>query len=325
MIPSLIVCCSGFSVSKTNLLQQLNAINAKFSQTWSKDCTHMTVERYKLTPKVLCALIENQHVVNLNFWKAYVEAVQRKKELPKPEDYKPPLAETSLDNNTNLIYKPERRTLFKDIIFVFNSAQILKEMKDLLKATGGDSILFENLNLSKEDVLKSSTEYIFIQETSNSQMMQDFQNYIQYMKENGRYSIPVIDIGLAIVYCSRDKHANTRLNKAELLLRKRSQQTERNFSQVKELAPATQTQLLQPPAVNLKEEMIIEESLHIGIIPPIDDSEIQNILPTITSTPCVSGQNKRKEQPMEIVENENVKKIKVEIDEKSTVPFIEPL
>lgn len=291
------MCCSGFSVSKTNLLQQLDFINGKLSQTWTKECTHLTMEKYIFTPKVLCALVEDQCVVSIKFWKEYIAAVKENKVLPKPEDYKPPLTESSLNPNIDLTYKPGRKILFKNKIFVFNNAEMLKEMKNILNSAGGDGVTFNNLTLTKEEVLQSTVEYIFIQGTNKSQNLQKFDEYIEYFKKHERYSVPVSDIGLAVMYCSCERHANSYFNKAKVLNQKA--QSERKVVPKKEIVPETQP-LTEPLTTDLrqfKEEIVIGESEDTNAVSQIP--QIPFVKPINPKT-CTNQSNKRKEPEVDV-------------------------
>lgn len=254
---SLIITCSGINSAKKNeLIKNLSFLKPTFSNNWSVNCTHIIVEDLKLTPKVLCGLIENQTIVTLKFWDDYIAAVKNNRNLPNPLNYKPDLNEASLDKDVDLSFNPNRKTIFQNKIFVFPNSKLLSQVDILIKVCGGDAILFNNLKLSKEEILASTKEYIFIQDLKNTQNLFDdtYENFLTYMKHRNRFSIPIFDIGLAVVYCSCEKHCNSHFDKACKLIT-----TMKTDSAIKkEIAPETQDDFVQSSAV--KEERIIPDT-----------------------------------------------------------------
>lgn len=256
-----LVCCSGINnAQKEQLVKKLSQIESKLTSKWSKSCTHMTVEKLKLTPKVLCAIIENQFIVSLKYWDDYVKAVQSNATLPNPSDYSPELEEITINQAVDLSYNPRRKTLFKNKIFVMLDERLHAEMREFFTLAGGDCVLFSNLKKTKEEVLNAPQEYIFIQMTTNTQQSDDFEKMVSFMREHNRFSIPISDVGYAIAYCTCEKHANSYFNKSSNFLAKNPAPV----TQV-QLAPETQTQIEDSQISPVKEELVVPETQQMDV------------------------------------------------------------
>lgn len=100
-------------------------------------CTHVTAEEIVLTVKILCAVIAGTPIVTLKYWKDYVNNVKQNLPSPNVADYKPPCSEMILNyQNIDLDYKDERRSLFKDKIFVFPTKREKDKMVDMIRLAG---------------------------------------------------------------------------------------------------------------------------------------------------------------------------------------------
>ena len=121
---------------KIKLTENVIFLNGKIDSNWNKACTHVTVSEITLTAKVLYALILGQPMVTLQFWDDYVTNVKCNSLPPDVKNYVPRFSEMVLQKNFSLEYLPERKTLFKNLTFVFATDQIKKTMDVLIKMAG---------------------------------------------------------------------------------------------------------------------------------------------------------------------------------------------
>lgn len=128
---------SNISTSEKSILaKHMNYLNGKILKEWSSECTYLVTSTVKLTSKVLCALIEGKHIVNIAFWNDFVKSVERNLKLPNPSNYLPELNEALLSKNVPLVYKPERKTLFAGKIFAFFSLKVMQGIQDVIHLAG---------------------------------------------------------------------------------------------------------------------------------------------------------------------------------------------
>lgn len=88
--------------------------------------------------------------------------------------------------------------------------------------TGGKAILWETSPVPVEELATDIPEYLFIEDISAKQETKDanksFYRAIEHLKSNGRRSIPLQEIALAILYCSCQRHCNSKFNIIENIL-----------------------------------------------------------------------------------------------------------
>lgn len=124
------------SEQKKLLLQKLKYLGATVSPTWSADCTHVTVRDVKLTAKILCAITSGCPIITLRYWNEYVNCVENNMQLPFISHYMPICSEEMLNEEIDLTYKNERKTLFANKIFVFLNKKALVANECIITTAG---------------------------------------------------------------------------------------------------------------------------------------------------------------------------------------------
>lgn len=135
------------SAEKKILSEHIAYLRGTILREWSSECTHLVTNTIKLTSKVLCALVEGKHIVNIDFWKDYVNAVKNNLKLPSPGSYQPELNESLLSKNISLAYNPERKTLFKGKIFAFFTQKSMQGIQEVINLAGKLILLFLYFNV----------------------------------------------------------------------------------------------------------------------------------------------------------------------------------
>lgn len=87
--------------------------------------------------KTVCALLAAKHIVTPAYFEDYLEAVKTKKDtFPKPEDYLPTLAETSLPRDISFSPDETRTKLFENKLFLFFTNKQTKKIGVAVKCGG---------------------------------------------------------------------------------------------------------------------------------------------------------------------------------------------
>lgn len=121
--------------NKDQLKSALKVLGGSYVESWTVECTHLTVQNITVTGKLLLALLDNKPIVTQNYWTAFAENIS--KHLPPPDINKynnPPIAEPLLKN---IDFKSmSRRGLFQGKIFIFASEHSMKDMEEIIKKAG---------------------------------------------------------------------------------------------------------------------------------------------------------------------------------------------
>lgn len=132
---------------KKVLARVLKRLDGNITVNWSKECSCLTVREIMLTLKVLCALIEKQPIVTINFWTDYIKHVNENRPPPDPKDYKAAYAENVLNKNFNFKEDCCRKSLFKDKVFIFKNKISKVKIEAVIELAGKNNI-FNNQNNS---------------------------------------------------------------------------------------------------------------------------------------------------------------------------------
>ncbi|KAL1491442.1 hypothetical protein ABEB36_012040 [Hypothenemus hampei] len=233
-----VVAGSVLSTEKKALLKEcLDKCGGYYVEKWTDYCTHLTVEKASLTVKFLQALVNEKHIVTINYWTDYVKSIESKQNPPNIEYYnKPPIAEQLLSSDFKYKVDPNRRTLFKEKIFVFFDKNCKDQLSDVIQNCGGQLKLFSE----EPDILNNlvSNNNLLLIKTDNEQENPVFQSVANQLKKFKKRPIPLKEIALAVITCSCEVNCNATYNKA---LKVFTAGTEKIKSQ-KILAMETQTQ-----------------------------------------------------------------------------------
>ncbi|CAH1176118.1 unnamed protein product [Phaedon cochleariae] len=203
------------STQKAKLKQDLAVLGARFIDQWTADCTHLTVEEITLTVKVLQALIYKKPIVLPSYWTKFAECVSRNSPPPDIENYNnPPMAEALL-NKVEIKANLQRNGLFEGKMFIFSKEITKKQMEDVIKKLGGNAISWEKDPFPIEDIAKSPKEFLVIQTPEKSEAEDSSMNeIIKLLSKQGKRTIPLQEIAMAIVHASCEKDCNPKFNRA---------------------------------------------------------------------------------------------------------------
>uniref|UniRef100_A0A1A8F4H5 Nibrin n=4 Tax=Nothobranchius korthausae TaxID=1143690 RepID=A0A1A8F4H5_9TELE len=211
----LLVCSSCLeSAGKTTLSQALAALGGKLVNTWSQECTHLTMPTVKVTVKTISALLCCRPIVKPEFFSELSNAVQRTLPLPKAESFIPEIDEPSLTNkDVNLSVIPGRQQLFTGKTFLFLTAKQLKRLSAAVSFGGGRSRLLDEGSLPR-DLLESPHSCVVDVATGSSQTLLPPSSAAwacsvrSILRRKGLRVITESEIGLAAIYASCDKYCN---------------------------------------------------------------------------------------------------------------------
>uniref|UniRef100_A0A1A7YK44 Nibrin n=1 Tax=Iconisemion striatum TaxID=60296 RepID=A0A1A7YK44_9TELE len=212
---NLVVCSSCLeSAGKATLSRALADLRGKLVNTWTQDCTHLTMPTVKVTVKTISALLCCRPIVKPEFFSELSNAVQQTLPLPKAESFIPEIDEPSLPKEgVNLSVTPGRQQLFTGKTFVFLTAKQLKRLSAAVSFGGGRSQLLEEGSLPR-DLLESPHSCVVDVTPGSSQTLPppcsaEWATSVRsILQRKGLRVITESEIGLAAIYASCDKYCN---------------------------------------------------------------------------------------------------------------------
>ncbi|XP_044268561.1 nibrin [Tribolium madens] len=254
----LVVAGSGLTnEERVELKEKITSVGGTFVNEWGPTCTYLTVPVIVLTIKMLNALIDDKPIVNLKFWDEYIKRIKNNEPLPDLQDFKPPVVETLL-NGIDLTPNPERKTLFKNKIFVFPTEKLKLKMMYLIKQTGGSCISWEKQPLSITQVTKSKNTYLFIFSDEPKNTPESLKQIHEYLTKIGERTIPLQEIPKAIMLSSCEKDCNPKFNRVHSVFVEKELNSE---SEILPLVQETPTDDVLPQNFEPKQELVIPGSL----------------------------------------------------------------
>ncbi|EDV96039.1 nibrin [Drosophila grimshawi] len=175
-------------------------------QSWTDECSHLTMDTVSITAKLLHALLENKPIVRVDFWREMLKFARRinvTEDWPQSEDFAP--AQPS--DMPSIRWRSERTKLFVGITFVFMNRKHLEMYGSVVQKAGG---LCKDLNLgvSKRFLTKKNVVVIQYVSSTQSQATETISSVQAILEQAGLRLIPDYEIGLAILNCSLDKFCN---------------------------------------------------------------------------------------------------------------------
>lgn len=131
-------------VEKKIVSRTMKRLDGNLSLHWSKECSYLTVREIVLTLKVLCALIEKQPIVTLEFWTVYLKNINENLPPPDPANYKAAYAENVMNKNINFTEECCRKNLFQNKVFVFKN-KISKAKIEVVVELAGKELIFSKI------------------------------------------------------------------------------------------------------------------------------------------------------------------------------------
>nr|XP_022919425.1 nibrin-like [Onthophagus taurus] len=214
---NLVVLCSGLTPpNKTKLKQMLETLNGKLVKEWDEELNYLTVDKIVLTSKVIQAIIEGLPIVSLGYFEQLQNCIKNNQIPPNEKEYLPKPS-TILLKNLNFDYNPERKSLFKNKVFVFKRKS---NLDDIINRCGGKSIIYNEETITKESLEQCNPQYILISdEVFDPKSKHPFDKLIYLLIQLKKRAIPQQEIPLAIMKCCIKTNCNPDFDRVGNLLK----------------------------------------------------------------------------------------------------------
>uniref|UniRef100_A0A034WIX1 Nibrin n=1 Tax=Bactrocera dorsalis TaxID=27457 RepID=A0A034WIX1_BACDO len=208
-----IIAVSALPVEIAKQLQQyIQVLGGSILTGWKDTYTHLTLAEIKLIPKLLHAIIDKKPIVTCDYWCSVVQAARRgRRSLPNAASYVPPNP-----RNLDLSYREERKSIFKNMTFVFLNARHFNIYAPIVEKTGGKSKHL-NVGIQKSFLVRKDVVVIQYVPSTESQSSQTVSTIEDYLKQHSRRTVPEYEIGFAIIHCSTQMYCNPSYKEAENL------------------------------------------------------------------------------------------------------------
>lgn len=242
-----------------NLKNILGKLGGVVKNEWDDTCEYLTMPAITLTIKVVLALVQNSHIVTIDYWNKCIEAVNNNQPLPNPNNFIPQILESTLNKeNVSFLPNKERSLLFADKKVIFFSRRQLDLYKMVLSKSCANALLLSESKMTKSALCDDSViviQYIVSASSQETQAQRDqINDIVEYLKSKGKRVVADAEIGLAILYCSLRKYCNPSFNfSSEVVKQVPCQDKNKNI-----LAPESQE---TSENVCKKENLLIDESL----------------------------------------------------------------
>lgn len=315
---------------KDQLKHDIDALDGEILDTFSENCTHLTINNLKVTVKVLQCLTYAVPIVTTEYWKAYLSAIQKQQSLPNCDNFIPKLIEPYLDKNVSIAANVNRRRVFMGKTFAFMVKRHKNIYEKAIELAGGKCISLDELKCRKNNLIRSNMIVVNYAPSTQSQCTQDIENIGDYIRTNNLRMIPDYEIGLAIIHCSTEKFCNPK-HKIEENFMVSSQiiANEKSGTVLAENTPSSSS--CSNTLKSVCPDIVVPESFDVnnGIthnndkktidsndVITIEDEE-ENVLPTIVSETHQKHSETSIMQPVELlIENEQP-----QITEKPSSPL----
>uniref|UniRef100_A0A8C3PPB5 Nibrin n=1 Tax=Calidris pygmaea TaxID=425635 RepID=A0A8C3PPB5_9CHAR len=211
----LVVCSSCLDTAqKTALNQAIWQLGGLVVNEWTKECTHLVMVSVKVTVKTICALICGRPIIKPEFFVELIRAIQSRQQLPKHENFYPPVDEPSIGTEKlDLSEHHERKKIFSGKTFVFLTAKQHKKLGPAVILGGGEAKLMTEGR--KETSFLTSPEVCVVDVgLTNSQVPESdsarnwTDSILAVLKSKNIRAIPEAEIGLAVIFMSTEKYCN---------------------------------------------------------------------------------------------------------------------
>ncbi|XP_074001215.1 nibrin [Numenius arquata] len=211
----LVVCSSCLDTAqKTALNQAIRQLGGLVANEWTKECTHLVMVSVKVTVKTICALICGRPIIKPEFFVELIKAIQSRQQLPKHENFYPPIDEPSIGTEKlDLSEHHERKKIFSGKTFVFLTAKQHKKLGPAVILGGGEAKLMTEGRKDTSFLLSPEVRVVDVGLT-NSQVpgSDSVRNWtdsiLAVLKSKNLRAIPEAEIGLAVIFMSTEKYCN---------------------------------------------------------------------------------------------------------------------
>jgi len=118
------------------LQQLLQPLGGVLLPSWTKECSHLTMNNVTVTVKLLHALLDKKPIVNVAFWRAFSKVAHRvhvTEDWPNPDDFPPSLP----SDMPSIKWDPNRIKLFTGKTFVFCNRKHIDTYGPIVQKAGG--------------------------------------------------------------------------------------------------------------------------------------------------------------------------------------------
>ncbi|KAH8380296.1 hypothetical protein KR009_009802, partial [Drosophila setifemur] len=184
------------------LEELLRPLGGTVNPTWSKDCSHLTMNKASVTVKLLHALLENKPIVTFDFWRKLLQVaklVHVKEGWPQPQDYQP----TDMD----VKWRQERTRLFAGKTFVFMNRKHFEIYGAVVQKAGAAC---KDLKEGVRKTFLTRKDVIVIQyvPSTQSQATETINSIQETLEQAGLRIIQEYEIGMALINCSTKEFCN---------------------------------------------------------------------------------------------------------------------
>ncbi|ORX61012.1 hypothetical protein BCR36DRAFT_407997 [Piromyces finnis] len=216
---SIVVCFSSLTSFERAELTALAVKNGiTLTKSWNSNCTHLIMNKIKVTQKVILALIYNKNIVNMKWLEDFENCDIKNFKLPNESNFFPLISENDIfEKLTPEIFRPniKRKNLFKDITFVTFSLNQCNKLASIIEAANGSIVsLYDKMKNNEikyiNDLISTLDKYKNACMIEPSDDINDDQK--QLIIDTGKFLnqrlINDSEIGFSVIYASTDLFTN---------------------------------------------------------------------------------------------------------------------
>uniref|UniRef100_A0A6V7JXC4 BRCT domain-containing protein n=1 Tax=Bracon brevicornis TaxID=1563983 RepID=A0A6V7JXC4_9HYME len=150
---------------RESMAEMIQSIGGGIIAEWTSNCTYLTVpDTCRMTAKLACAMAAGIPIVTCNFWRCMATALQAGKELPNPQKFLPQVQSLVPIDRSVLLPRESRKTIFKDIRFVFFRQDQLETYKTMIELAGGRAIGYNSKVIDEEIFRAKDTRFVLFRD-----------------------------------------------------------------------------------------------------------------------------------------------------------------
>ncbi|OUM65212.1 hypothetical protein PIROE2DRAFT_7846, partial [Piromyces sp. E2] len=216
----IVVCFSSLSsVEKAELTALAVKNGITLTRSWNSKCTHLVMNKVKVTQKVILALVYNKKIVNMKWLENFENCDYRNFELPIESNENDIFEKLTPD-----VFKPDikRKDLFKNITFVIFSLNQYNKLASIIEAANGTIISLYD-KMKSNEINNINNLISIIKQYKNTCMIEPNgdindnkkQLIIDTAKFLNQRLIDDSEIGFSIIYASIDIFTNKNISVAD--------------------------------------------------------------------------------------------------------------
>ncbi|KAG4099238.1 hypothetical protein H8356DRAFT_1038324 [Neocallimastix lanati (nom. inval.)] len=217
-IPIIICFSSLSSVEKAELTALAVKNGVTLTKSWTSNCTHLIMNKIKVTQKVILALVYNKEIVNMKWLEDFENCNFKDFRIPNESNFFPTIGKNEVfEKLTPEVFKPndKRKNLYSGITFIIFSLNQYNKLASIIKAANGSIVsLYDKI---KENKIKNISDLISIIKRYNNTCMVEPSNDIntemkQIIIDTAKFLnqrlIDDSEIGFSVIYASTEVFTN---------------------------------------------------------------------------------------------------------------------